>query len=65
MKYMWKVIIQHPKNKNEKIELYGIAANANIAMSKAKKKVKEILSMKSDGSDLMVLETIMLHEIEF
>ncbi|MCK5601796.1 hypothetical protein KAR91_08010 [Candidatus Pacearchaeota archaeon] len=65
MKFMWKVIIKSPKKDQENVTLYGIAANANIAMSKAKKKVKEILNMKSDGTDLMVLETIMLHEVEF
>jgi hypothetical protein len=65
MKFMWKVVVRHPKKNEEDLTLYGVAANANIAMSKAKKKVKEMLNMKSDGTDLMVLETVMLHEVEF
>lgn len=65
MKYVWKVVIQHPKNKEEKIEIYGTAANINIAISKAKKKTKEHLNMKSDNDDLMVLDAEMLHVVEF
>lgn len=65
MKYMWKVVIQHPKNADESVTMYGTAANVNIAISKAKKKLKENLKMKSENDDLTVLEASMLHPIEF
>jgi len=65
MKYMWKVVIENPKDKNEKVTMYGVAANINIAISKAKKKLKENLKMKSDSEDLVVLDAEMLHVVEF
>lgn len=65
MKYIWKVVIQHPKNTEEQIEMFGVAANINIAISKAKKKLKEKLDMKSDSDDLDVLTAEMLHVVEF
>lgn len=65
MKYIWVVEIKHPKEKDSKITIYGTAANVNIAISKAKKKLKENLNMKSDNDDLMVLSAEMLYVVGF
>lgn len=65
MKYMWRVTIKHPKTGEEDVTMYGTAANVNIAISKSKKKLKENLKMKSESEDLVVVEAVMLHFIEF
>jgi hypothetical protein len=62
---MWKVVVNHPKTEGEQVTMYGTAANVNIAISKAKKKLKEALKMKSESDDLVVVEATMLHPIEF
>lgn len=64
MKYVWKVVVQNPSD-GENLTMYGTAANINIAISKAKKKAKEQLDMKSESDDLFVLHTEKLYTIEF
>lgn len=65
MKYMWEVTLQHHKNDSETVRMYGVAANINIAISKAKKKYKELNDIKSESDDLVVLNVNLLHPIEF
>ena len=65
MKSMWKTVIIHPQKENETIELYGVAANINVALSKSKKRLKESLDIKSELEDLTVLSVERLHEVEF
>lgn len=64
MKYVWEVTVQKPDS-DDSLTLYGQAANINIAISKAKKKAKEHLGMKSESDDLTVLTTKRLYEIQF
>jgi len=65
MKYMWEVIINSPKDVGQQLHLYGVAANINIAISKAKKKVKEDFKLKPESDDLVVVNVNMLHPVEF
>lgn len=65
MRYVWEVIIKHPLKKDEDVTMYGASANINIAISRAKKKLKERLNIESDTSDLVVLTAKALHEVEF
>jgi len=65
VKYFWKITIDHPLKDNETIVIYGVAANMNIALQKAKKSVKEKLEIKSNNDDLFVTNAEKLHEVEF
>lgn len=64
MKYVWKVVIQNPESEDG-VEMHGVAANVNIAISKAKKKYKETHNMKSESDDLTVLSAERLYTVEF